>query len=61
MTKGKPEGQELTCIQCGAGFTFTAGEQAFFYDKKLQPPKRCPACRQARKQDPIKSMKRIPS
>jgi len=41
--------KSITCIDCGLDFTWTAGEQAFFRDKKLQnPPKRCKACKQAK-------------
>ncbi|MCI0356568.1 MAG: zinc-ribbon domain containing protein [Acidobacteria bacterium] len=36
----------LTCVDCGAGFLFTAGEQLFFHDKHFQnEPKRCRACK----------------
>ena len=40
----------LTCSECGAQFAFTANEQAFYADRGFtNEPKRCPACRQARK------------
>lgn len=36
----------LTCRDCGAQFTFTAGEQEFYQQKGFQhPPSRCPECR----------------
>jgi CxxC-x17-CxxC domain-containing protein len=39
----------LTCIDCGARFTFTAGEQLFFYDKQFKnEPKRCKSCKSKR-------------
>jgi CxxC-x17-CxxC domain-containing protein len=39
----------LTCIDCGAGFVFTAGEQLFFHDKQFKnEPKRCKACKSKR-------------
>ncbi|MFZ0277720.1 MAG: zinc-ribbon domain containing protein [Candidatus Sulfotelmatobacter sp.] len=39
----------LTCIDCGAEFVFTAGEQLFFYDKHFKnEPKRCKACKSKR-------------
>jgi CxxC-x17-CxxC domain-containing protein len=42
--------QLLTCVDCGAEFTFTAGEQEFYAQKGFQnKPNRCPDCRQARK------------
>src|SRR5438445_13600933 len=35
----------LKCIDCGADFVFTAGEQLFFHDKAFRnEPKRCKAC-----------------
>ena len=41
----------LTCSDCGAAFTFDAGEQEFFASKGLDnEPGRCPDCRVARKQ-----------
>lgn len=39
----------LTCLDCGFGFCWTAGEQAFYTSKGLTPPKRCPECRVQRK------------
>ena len=41
----------LTCVECGASFTFTADDQEFQARKGYQEPKRCPSCRQARRQD----------
>lgn len=39
----------LTCVDCGADFIFTAGEQLFFADKNFRnEPKRCKQCKQAR-------------
>jgi CxxC-x17-CxxC domain-containing protein len=39
----------LKCIDCGADFVFTAGEQLFFYDKQFKnEPKRCKACKAKR-------------
>ncbi|MHB8214550.1 MAG: zinc-ribbon domain containing protein [Candidatus Sulfotelmatobacter sp.] len=36
----------LTCIDCGAEFVFTAGEQLFFHDKQFKnEPKRCKTCK----------------
>ncbi len=41
----------LNCSDCGADFTFSAGEQEFFATKGLtNEPGRCPDCRTARKQ-----------
>ncbi len=39
----------LTCIDCGADFVFTAGEQLFFFDKQFKnQPKRCKTCKSKR-------------
>jgi CxxC-x17-CxxC domain-containing protein len=39
----------LKCIDCGADFVFTAGEQLFFHDKQFRnEPKRCKACKAKR-------------
>jgi CxxC-x17-CxxC domain-containing protein len=39
----------LKCIDCGADFLFTAGEQLFFHDKQFKnEPKRCKACKTKR-------------
>lgn len=45
--------QKIECKDCGNEFTFTEGEQAFFQEKfgdDFVPPKRCKACRKARKE-----------
>lgn len=39
----------LSCTDCGNGFIWTEGEQEFYTLNKLADPKRCPACRKARK------------
>jgi len=42
--------KSLECSDCGTTFTFSAEEQEFFQTKGYtNEPKRCPACRQARK------------
>ena len=39
----------LKCVDCGAEFVFTAGEQLFFYDKQFKnEPKRCKPCKSKR-------------
>ena len=39
----------LTCVDCGAEFIFTAGEQHFFHDKAFKnEPKRCKTCKSKR-------------
>lgn len=43
------QSNSITCISCGAEFTFSATEQAYYQQKKFAEPKRCPACRKARR------------
>jgi len=39
----------LQCVDCGAEFVFTAGEQLFFHDKQFKnEPKRCKPCKAKR-------------
>ena len=36
----------LSCVDCGAEFVWTAGEQLFFADKNFKnEPKRCKSCK----------------
>jgi CxxC-x17-CxxC domain-containing protein len=43
--------KNIQCADCGNDFTFSASEQEFFSSKGFtNEPKRCPACRQTRKQ-----------
>ena len=42
----------LSCVDCGAEFIWTAGEQQFFADKNFKnEPKRCKACKGKRSRD----------
>ncbi|HIN04768.1 MAG TPA: zinc-binding protein [Dehalococcoidia bacterium] len=42
--------KDLVCVDCGAAFTFTVGEQEFFASRGYtNEPKRCTECRGARK------------
>jgi len=44
--------KSIQCVDCGASFPFTAEEQEFFAQKGYtNEPKRCPACRQVRKNE----------
>jgi NAD-dependent SIR2 family protein deacetylase len=41
----------ITCKDCGAEFTFSENEQAFYKEKGFEnEPQRCPGCRAAKKQ-----------
>ncbi|MBI4334189.1 MAG: zinc-ribbon domain-containing protein [Chloroflexi bacterium] len=45
------EDKSIRCSDCSTTFTFTASEQKFYAEKGFtNEPKRCPACRRARKQ-----------
>ena len=42
--------KNLTCVDCGAEFVSTVGEQEFYKEKGFDnEPKRCLACRRAKK------------
>jgi CxxC-x17-CxxC domain-containing protein len=44
------EDKSLQCADCGINFTWSAADQEFFQSKGYtNAPKRCPACRDARK------------
>ena len=41
--------KSLDCVDCGAPFIWTAGEQLFFADKNFKnEPKRCKSCKAKR-------------
>ena len=45
--------KSLTCVDCGAEFIWTAGEQLFFADKNFKnEPKRCKSCKAKRASRP---------
>lgn len=46
----REEDKELNCIDCGTRFTFTAGEQKYYEERRFTEPKRCPECRRAKKE-----------
>jgi CxxC-x17-CxxC domain-containing protein len=47
------EDKTIKCVDCGAEFLFTAGEQAFYREHGLtNVPTRCRKCREARKNAP---------
>ena len=41
---------QKTCRECGKSFEITRAERVFFESRGLALPKRCPACRKARKE-----------
>lgn len=42
--------KQLMCIDCGARFVFSAGEQEYYAKKRFTEPKRCQNCRTAARQ-----------
>jgi len=40
---------EITCAECGTAFPFTEREQEYYNERNLSQPKRCKACRDARR------------
>ena len=42
---------ELTCKICRRTFSFNEGEQQFYKDRLLDPPKRCPDCRITKREE----------
>ena len=48
--KRKKKKKKIECLDCGEVFLFTGGEQKYYEEHKLSEPKRCPACRQKRKE-----------
>jgi len=43
------EDKNLTCVECGQTFVYTADDQEFHASKGYTEPKRCPSCRAARR------------
>lgn len=48
--KHKRKQKKIACHDCKETFFFTGGEQKYYEERKLSEPKRCPACRQKRKE-----------
>jgi CxxC-x17-CxxC domain-containing protein len=42
---------QLSCIDCGQEFTLSSKDQEFFQVRGYSAPKRCTACRQAKKNE----------
>lgn len=41
----------IECVECGRTFTWSYGEQRYYKEHGLVPPKRCPACRSQRRSE----------
>lgn len=42
--------ERLECIDCASPFDFSAGEKAYFVQRGFARPRRCPACREQRRE-----------
>lgn len=49
--EGEGQDQVLKCSDCGAEFSFSGRDQAFYRERGFSPPRRCKTCRQKRKND----------
>jgi hypothetical protein len=43
--------KNLSCIDCRKMFTWSVGEQEYYAQKNFSQPKRCPDCRQRRREE----------
>lgn len=48
--KHKRKKKKIVCCDCDQPFLFSGGEQKYYEERKLSEPKRCPTCRQKRKE-----------
>ncbi|RMG16595.1 MAG: hypothetical protein D6731_05885, partial [Planctomycetota bacterium] len=48
----RSDGEERSCVACGDAFLLAPGERRFFRERDLALPRRCPACRAARRPPP---------
>lgn len=48
--KGKRKTKRIICCECNKSFKFTGGEQHYYERHNLSEPKRCPECREKRKE-----------
>lgn len=39
----------MRCVDCGADFVWSQGEQVYYSTNGLRPPKRCPGCRRIKR------------
>ena len=41
--------ERIICVKCGRSFIWSYGEQRFYEEHDLDPPKHCPQCRPLRR------------
>ncbi len=51
--------QIIKCVECGRTFIWSYGEQRYYKERGLSPPKRCKACRARRRHEPDSDMGRV--
>lgn len=49
MNESTGQDKLVNCVDCGAQFTFSARDQAFYQERGYQAPRRCKMCRDKRK------------
>lgn len=53
------EDKKITCKDCGEIFVWALEEQRYYLSKRLSEPKRCPKCRQRRKENLVPDSKQV--
>ncbi len=43
------EDKTIICCDCHKPFLWSHGEQLYYQDRSLSPPRRCPQCRESRR------------
>jgi DNA-directed RNA polymerase subunit RPC12/RpoP len=49
--------ERIECVTCGRAFIWSAGEQRFYRERRLDRPKRCPDCRSQRRDESRSGMR----
>lgn len=55
QSKDKNKDMKIICADCENPFVFSEGEQRYYQQRGLYPPRRCPVCRMNRKNGQSKS------
>lgn len=53
--------EQIVCADCGRSFTWSYGEQRFYKERNLSPPKRCEDCRTRRRSGTDEPKRSAPS
>jgi len=49
--------ERIECVECGRAFIWSAGEQRYYQERRLDRPKRCPSCRSHRRSESRSGMR----